>query len=201
MLGAAVWKCKTNPLTPAGSRCFIAKHYKIVAVSFEVIISTKVSTIQSGEWKTGDSVDSGLMVRILLKSQNSHQQSQREQDGCHVEGLGCPRPRCIWVPVAGPARVLYLLIWNRNVDWCNVHLCIADLTERKNCDQLWLIKSIYKRWFHALIHCGFILSFTFHIKQSGLSLVMTWMPLQLSSISMPHFVFQLTNQLSKLHLY
>lgn len=35
VLSAAVWKCKTNPLTPAGSRCFIVKHYKIVAVSFE----------------------------------------------------------------------------------------------------------------------------------------------------------------------
>lgn len=33
----------------------------------------------------------------------------------------------------------------------------------------------------------------------SLSLAMTWMPLQLSSVTMPHFVFQLTNPLSKLH--
>lgn len=75
-----------------------------------------------------DGVDLGLMMRVILKSQHSHQERQGEQESHRAEGMGRP---CTGVPVAGPARVLHVVVWDGDVVWFDVHLGVAYLTKRK----------------------------------------------------------------------
>lgn len=147
------------------------------------------------------------MMRIVLRSQNSHQQSQWEQESRRAEGLGCPS---IGVPVAGPAWGFHIIVWNGDVVWFSADLLwIAYLTDTKDWFHLRLIKDqgmVSSEGVPTLTHhhCGFIWPFTFHVQQETsqkkpCDQSSVAMALQLSNISMPHFVFQWTNQLSKLY--
>lgn len=138
------------------------------------------------------------MMRMILMSQKLHQQSGWEQESCRAEGLGRP---CIGVPVAGPARVFHIVVWNRNVVWYSaVHLWIAYLTERGGLS----LSEANKRknpkwWFHLELylpsHTVAEFYFLFYLSSStgalwpvhGLSMTLAWVPVQLSNNSVPHF--------------